>query len=98
MITLYSAGGAAELAKSPATAIAIEILFFMAPPPQERRSCTINPTGATSIGGRMKIAVVAPSCTLKRDAAEAVQAIVRERGDCELAIHPQSFLTDGHFA
>ena len=46
----------------------------------------------------MRIAVVAPSCTLKRDAAEAVQAIVDERGDCELIIHPQCFLTDGHFA
>ena len=46
----------------------------------------------------MKIAVVAPSCTLKREAAAAVQAIVEERGGCELAIHPQSFLSDGHFA
>jgi muramoyltetrapeptide carboxypeptidase len=46
----------------------------------------------------MKIAVVAPSCPLKREAAEAVEAIVAERGDCELVIHPQCFLTDGHFA
>ena len=46
----------------------------------------------------MKIAVVAPSCPLKREAAAAVQAIVDERGDCELAIHPQCFLSDGHFA
>jgi muramoyltetrapeptide carboxypeptidase len=46
----------------------------------------------------MRIAVVAPSCTLKREAAGAVQAIVEERGDCELFIHPQSFLSDGHFA
>lgn len=46
----------------------------------------------------MKIAVVAPSCTLKHEAATAVQAIVDKRGDCELAIHPQCFLTDGHFA
>jgi muramoyltetrapeptide carboxypeptidase len=46
----------------------------------------------------MRIAVVAPSCPLKREAAEAVEAIVAERGDCELAIHPQCFLTDGHFA
>lgn len=46
----------------------------------------------------MKIAVVAPSCTLSREAAERVEAIVRERGDCELAIHPQCFLADGHFA
>lgn len=46
----------------------------------------------------MRIAVVAPSCTLKREAAEAVEAIVAERGDCELVIHPQCFLSDGHFA
>src|SRR6478752_10795076 len=46
----------------------------------------------------MKIAVVAPSCTLKPEAAEAVSAIVRTRGDAELLIHPQSFLSDGHFA
>jgi muramoyltetrapeptide carboxypeptidase len=46
----------------------------------------------------MRIAVVAPSCTLKPQAAEAVQAIVDERGDCELRIHPQCFLSNGHFA
>ena len=46
----------------------------------------------------MKIAVVAPSCPLKPEAAERVQAIVADRGDCELVIHPQCFLTDGHFA
>ncbi len=46
----------------------------------------------------MRIAVVAPSCTLKREAAERVQRIVAERGDCELLVHPQCFLTDGHFA
>ena len=46
----------------------------------------------------MRIAVVAPSCTLKREAAERVQAIVAERGDCELVVHPQCFLSDGHFA
>ena len=46
----------------------------------------------------MRIAVVAPSCPLKREAADAVLAIVGERGDCELVIHPQCFLTDGHFA
>ena len=27
-----------------------------------------------------------------------MEAIVAERGDCELVIHPQCFLTDGHFA
>jgi muramoyltetrapeptide carboxypeptidase len=46
----------------------------------------------------MKIAVVAPSCTLKPEAAEAVSAIVAARGDAELSIHPQCFLSDGHFA
>ena len=46
----------------------------------------------------MKIAVVAPSCTLKPEAAEAVRAIAAARGDAELAIHPQCFLSDGHFA
>jgi muramoyltetrapeptide carboxypeptidase len=46
----------------------------------------------------MHITVVAPSCTLRREAAERVQAIVAARGDCELVIHPQCFLSDGHFA
>ena len=46
----------------------------------------------------MRIAVVAPSCTLKREAAEAVQRIVAGRGDCELVVHPQCFLSEGHFA
>jgi muramoyltetrapeptide carboxypeptidase len=45
-----------------------------------------------------RIAVVAPSCPLKREAAEAVQAIVASRSDCELVIHPQCFESDGHFA
>jgi muramoyltetrapeptide carboxypeptidase len=46
----------------------------------------------------MKIAVVAPSCTLRPDAADAVLAIAAARGDAKLAIHPQCFLSDGHFA
>lgn len=46
----------------------------------------------------MRIAVVAPSCPLKPEAAERVHAIVEARGDCELVIHPQCFLSDGHFA
>ena len=46
----------------------------------------------------MKIAVVAPSCSLKREAAEQVAALAEARGDCELVIHPQCFLSDGHFA
>lgn len=46
----------------------------------------------------MRIALVAPSCPLKREAAKAVGAIVAARGDCELVIHPQCFASDGHFA
>ena len=46
----------------------------------------------------MRIAVVAPSCPLKGEAAEAVRSIVHGRGDAELAIHPQCFASDGHFA
>lgn len=46
----------------------------------------------------MKIAIVAPSCTLKPEAADAVIAIVAARGDAEVVIHPQCFLSDGHFA
>lgn len=46
----------------------------------------------------MRIAVVAPSCTLKREAAEAVQAIVATRSDCDLVIHPQCYSSEGHFA
>lgn len=46
----------------------------------------------------MRIAVVAPSCPLKREAADAVLAIAAGRGDCELVIHPQCYLSDGHFA
>jgi muramoyltetrapeptide carboxypeptidase len=46
----------------------------------------------------MRIAVVAPSCRLTEEAAEAVRAIVARRCDCELTIHPQCFLSEGHFA
>lgn len=46
----------------------------------------------------MRIAVVAPSCTLKREAADRVQALVAGRRDCEIIIHRQCFLADGHFA
>ncbi len=46
----------------------------------------------------MRIAVVAPSCPLKREAADAVTALIAGRGDCELNIHRQCFLVDGHFA
>ncbi|MCW3798572.1 LD-carboxypeptidase [Sphingomonas sp. BN140010] len=46
----------------------------------------------------MRIAVVAPSCPLKAEAAEAVSAIVAARGDAELVVNPQCYLSDGHFA
>ena len=46
----------------------------------------------------MRIAVVAPSCTLNREAADRVAAIVAARGDAELVIHPQCFASAGHFA
>ena len=46
----------------------------------------------------MKIAVVAPSCTLSREAADRLEDMVRERGDCKVVIHPQCFLENGHFA
>ena len=46
----------------------------------------------------MKIAVVAPSCTLRPDAAEAVAAIAATRGDAKVVFHPQCFFSDGHFA
>lgn len=46
----------------------------------------------------MKIAVVAPSNTLKPEAAGLVSALAATRPGCELAIHPQCFLNDGHFA
>jgi muramoyltetrapeptide carboxypeptidase len=35
---------------------------------------------------------------LKPEAAEAAAAIVASRGDAEVLIHPQCFLSDGHFA
>jgi muramoyltetrapeptide carboxypeptidase len=46
----------------------------------------------------MKIAVVAPSNALKREAAERVELLALARGDCELVIDQQCFFTDGHFA
>jgi len=46
----------------------------------------------------MKIAVVAPSCTLNREAAAAVAKIASAHGDVELIVHPQCFASDGHFA
>ena len=46
----------------------------------------------------MRIAVVAPSCTLSEVAAERVAAIVAARGDADLIVHSQCFASDGHFA
>jgi muramoyltetrapeptide carboxypeptidase len=45
----------------------------------------------------MRIGVVAPSCPLKREAAERVTALADDRG-IELVVHPQCFLEEGHFA
>lgn len=45
----------------------------------------------------MRIAVVAPSCRLNRDAADRVTAAAEARG-VALDIHPQCFLSEGHFA
>lgn len=41
---------------------------------------------------------MAPSCPFTPEAAKVVQAIASARDDCELVIHPQCFLSDGHFA
>lgn len=45
----------------------------------------------------MRIGVVAPSCPLKRDAAEQAAALARSLG-IELVVHPQCFREEGHFA
>ena len=45
----------------------------------------------------MRIAVVAPSCPLNRAAAERAAAAAEARG-VALNIHPQCFLSQGHFA
>ena len=46
----------------------------------------------------MRIAIVAPSCALSPEAAERVAAAAARREGCEIAVHPQCFLSDGHFA
>ena len=46
----------------------------------------------------MHIAVVAPSCSLSPEAAGLLAEIVARRGDCEVRVHPQCFLNEGHFA
>jgi muramoyltetrapeptide carboxypeptidase len=45
----------------------------------------------------MKIGVVAPSCPLRRDAAERAAELALAHG-AELVIHPQCFREEGHFA
>lgn len=35
---------------------------------------------------------------MSREAADRLTAIVARRGDCEVRVHPQCFLSDGHFA
>jgi muramoyltetrapeptide carboxypeptidase len=45
----------------------------------------------------MRIGVVAPSCPLRREAAERVTAMAEARA-LELVVHPQCFLEAGHFA
>ena len=50
------------------------------------------------MGDAMRIAVVAPSCTLSETAARRVAEIAAARGDVELVIHPQCFERAGHFA
>lgn len=50
---------------------------------------------------RPRIAVVAPACALKREAAEKVRALAAGRyGEAapDIVFHPQCFLTEGHFA
>ena len=49
-------------------------------------------------GVPLRIAVVAPSCPLSREAAGRLAEIVALRGDCEVNVHPQCFLSEGHFA
>lgn len=46
----------------------------------------------------MRIAIVAPSCPLSEAAAERVGELASTQTGCELVIHPQCFLSDGHFA
>src|SRR5688500_12879347 len=46
----------------------------------------------------MRIAVVAPSCSLHPGSAEAVRAIAAGRGESELVIHPQRVASPGHVA
>ena len=47
----------------------------------------------------MRIAIVAPSCRIDQDIADRVTALAAaHHPELELAIHPQCFLSDGHFA
>ncbi|UYH56009.1 LD-carboxypeptidase [Qipengyuania sp. SS22] len=46
----------------------------------------------------VRIAICAPGKRLKRERAEAVEALVAERSDISLHFHEQCFAEDGHFA
>lgn len=46
----------------------------------------------------VRIAICAPGKPLKRERAEAVEALVAARGDVEVQFHDQCFLEEGHFA
>lgn len=46
----------------------------------------------------MRIAVIAPSCPIRPGAADAAGRLAAERGGVELVVHPQCFLSNGHFA
>src|SRR6185369_13038330 len=70
-----------------------EIKLHCAPPSTAPRlssrksALVISGAGAWRVmRHKMKIAIVAPSCPLKPEAAERMEAIVAARGDCELAI------------
>jgi muramoyltetrapeptide carboxypeptidase len=74
-------------------------------PPIPQKKVESGIAGALLPGGRedkgekvKRIAVVAPSCPLNAGAADRLTGIAAARGDCELRIHPQCFLAEGHFA
>ena len=46
----------------------------------------------------VRIAICAPGKRLKRERAEAVEALVAGRSDVSLQFHEQCFAEDGHFA
>lgn len=55
----------------------------------------------SSMTNRLRIAVVAPACAMRREAVDRVLALAAARygeGAPEIVFHPQCFLSDGHFA